>query len=118
MKQIIMPRGGGKTTALIRLAAESNGYIVCRSMRDARRISDMAAKLGINIRFPLTYLDILERPGPSCADHSKIPLLLDNLEDFLLVIGNITAYSTTPTELVIRKPRDIGKYLDGVWADE
>lgn len=51
---IVRARGGGKTTELIRRAAEAGGYIVCRDQRTARGIAMRAKDMGLNIPFPLT----------------------------------------------------------------
>ena len=51
---IVRSRQGGKTTELIRRAAESGGYIVCTDQRRARQIAEQARELGLNIPFPLT----------------------------------------------------------------
>ena len=51
---IVRSRQGGKTTELIRRAAESGGYIVCSDQRRARQIADHARKMGLDIPFPLT----------------------------------------------------------------
>lgn len=47
----------GKTTALIEIAAERGGYIVCYSIREANRIFARAKDMGCNIHLPLTYAE-------------------------------------------------------------
>lgn len=54
MKMILRGRQGGKTTELIRLAAETGSYIVCTDRRRARQIAQQAVKMGLSIPFPLT----------------------------------------------------------------
>ena len=51
---IVRSRQGGKTTELIRRAAQTGGYIVCTDQRRARQIADHARKMGLSIPFPLT----------------------------------------------------------------
>lgn len=54
-------RGFGKTTELIKLAAEHGGYIVCRDRRMAGEIADMARKRELHIAFPITYDEFLNK---------------------------------------------------------
>ena len=51
---IVRSRQGGKTTELIRRAAETGGCIVCTDRRRARQIAEHARKMGLSIPFPLT----------------------------------------------------------------
>ena len=51
---IVRSRQGGKTTELIRRAAETGGYIVCTDQRRARQIVVHAREMGLSIRFPMT----------------------------------------------------------------
>ena len=51
---IVRGRQGGKTTELIRRAAETYGYIVCTDRRRARQIAEHAREMGLDIPFPLT----------------------------------------------------------------
>ncbi len=48
-------RGQGKTTLLIKRAAETNGVIVCPSRQMADYIFHMACNLGYSINHPITY---------------------------------------------------------------
>lgn len=61
MKAYILPRLGGKTTKLIELAAERGGYIVCLSRKDTERIAYLAQKLNLDIHFPITFQELLDR---------------------------------------------------------
>ena len=54
MKIIVRGRQGGKTTEMIRLAAETHAYIVCTDQRRARQIAQQARDMGLSIPFPLT----------------------------------------------------------------
>lgn len=51
---IIRGRQGGKTTEMIRLAAEHQSYIVCPDRIRARQIWERAKDMGLTIPFPLT----------------------------------------------------------------
>lgn len=55
MKVIARPRQGGKTTELIRLAAEEFLYVVCPDLAQVRYVSQMARDMGLDIPFPLTW---------------------------------------------------------------
>lgn len=55
MKVRVLPRRGGKTAEMIRLAAEEFLYIVCPDQAEARRIAGEAERLGLDIPFPLTF---------------------------------------------------------------
>lgn len=61
MKIIHRARKTGKTTDLIKMAAETGDYIVTRNHQSARDITDMAAKMGLEILFPITYTEFAER---------------------------------------------------------
>ena len=54
-KVLLADRGKGKTTALINMAKEYNGYIVCRDMKTCTMIHSMAIDNKISINFPITY---------------------------------------------------------------
>ena len=51
---IVRGRQGGKTTELIRRAAETGTYIVCTDQRRARQVAVQARELGLSIPFPPT----------------------------------------------------------------
>lgn len=53
-EMIVRDRQAGKTTDLIRLAAENFAYIVCPNRQQATQIARQARGLGLNIPFPLT----------------------------------------------------------------
>lgn len=59
MKIISMPRGAGKTTELIKMAADYNGCIVCYGVENARHIANVAKNLGIKINYPLTFYEFV-----------------------------------------------------------
>lgn len=61
MQIILGRRGSGKTTKLIKLSAETQSYIVCRSQDEAARISSIATEMKLNIPFPLTYSEFIQK---------------------------------------------------------
>lgn len=54
IKIIVRPRMTGKTTELIRRAAETGWYIVCTDRRRASEIFRQAQVMGLSIPFPMT----------------------------------------------------------------
>ena len=80
MKVIHKPRQTGKTTELIKIAAQEGGYIVCNSSDEAYRISKAAEEIGKQILFPITYDEYLN--GFFCGKNIKA-FYIDNVE-FLL----------------------------------
>jgi hypothetical protein len=58
---IVRPRQGGKTTEMIRLAAEHQAYIVCTDHQRAWQIAQQAEAMGASIPFPLTAAEWQQR---------------------------------------------------------
>lgn len=54
MEIILRPRRAGKTTEIIRKAAETFSYIVCKDREESRRVVEQAEKMGLDIPFPIT----------------------------------------------------------------
>lgn len=48
-------RGTGRTTEMIRVAAESFAYIICPDYKQVAYVRDMAREMGVDIPFPLTW---------------------------------------------------------------
>lgn len=59
MRIISRPRGGGKTTELIRISAENFSYIVVDSRRRAAAVFHQAKDMGLDIPFPITYDELI-----------------------------------------------------------
>lgn len=59
MNTIALPRGGGKTTKLIEIAARTGDYIVTKDHITARYTADLAKKMGKVIHFPCTFEEFL-----------------------------------------------------------
>jgi hypothetical protein len=49
------PRQAGKTTELIRIAADDFLYVVCPDFRQAVHVAEMAEQAGLDIPFPVTW---------------------------------------------------------------
>ena len=62
-KIILKPRQTGRTTEMIKMAAEHNLYIVTTNRQRALYIVKMAQDLGLNILFPITVRELPIRPN-------------------------------------------------------
>lgn len=90
-KLVISEPGSGRTTELIRAAAENEThgvvcYIVCHSQQEAYRISKLAEEMELNIGFPITYDEFLRG---SYSNRNIDKLYIDNLRMFLTYISNV-----------------------------
>lgn len=61
MNKIILGRGKGKTTQLIELSGNTSSYIVCINQRECHRIVSIAREMKIDIPFPLTYDEFINK---------------------------------------------------------
>lgn len=88
MKIITGERQSGKTTKLIRIAAETGAYIVCRSIEEAQRIHKLSRDKGVKIPLPVTYKEFLQSTV-------RNRYVVDNADDLLQYIsrGRIEAIS-------------------------
>lgn len=77
---IVGGRNSGKTTKCIRLAAEHNAYIVCRTHQEASRIAAYATKLDLHIPFPLSYDEFIQ--GQFCGKGIN-GFVIDNVDDLV-----------------------------------
>jgi hypothetical protein len=94
-KLVIRARQGGKTTEMIRLAAEHRAYIVCTDHRRAGQIAQQAKGLGLSIPFPMTAIEWRERdyhpPGVR-------GLLFDDLDRIIRDLSGVPVLAATWTE--------------------
>ncbi len=67
MEIIVGKRQSGKTTRLIRKAANFNGYLVVHNERMASDVAQIAAKMGIGINYPLTHAEFLKQNYHGCG---------------------------------------------------
>ena len=100
MKLICTPPGGGKTTAMIRMSAEAvaNGrivYIVCSSYPVAHKISKRAAKMALDIPFPLTFSEFIAREYRGVRIDG---LLIDDADDLLQDMARIPVIAMSITD--------------------
>ena len=61
MNYIIGGRRTGKTTKLIKYAAENNGLIITNDERRVKEIEDIAKKLGYTIQKPVTIYELKQK---------------------------------------------------------
>ena len=92
MEKIIMNRGYGKTTQLIKKSAKSGGYIVCHSLREANRIQVEAEKMGLYVPLPITYTEFIEK---RYSETNISGFLIDNLEMFLQYLSKVPINAIT-----------------------
>ena len=90
-------RQSGRTTKLIEMAAESEArgevcYIVCHSHTEAYRISQIARRRGLNIGFPLTYDEFLQRKYHA---HNIHHLYIDNAEMLIQYMSTLPIAAMT-----------------------
>lgn len=87
MLVINSPRGGGKTTKLIKLASKNpNSYIVCHNQLEVSRITNLAKTMGKNINFPLTMDEFIKKQYYS---HGIKSFLIDNVEMLLQKLTSV-----------------------------
>lgn len=77
-KIIIKPRQTGRTTEMIKMAAEHNLYIVTTDRFRALNIAKMAKDLGLNILFPITVRELPIQPN-----HATQEVLIDDADNVL-----------------------------------
>jgi hypothetical protein len=94
MEKIIMKRWHGKTTQLIKESASSGDYIVCHNQNEAKVIADKAKKLELDIPFPITYLDFIEK---RYSGKNISGFLIDNADLFLQKLTNVPINGITIT---------------------
>lgn len=91
-------RGSGKTTRLIKEASETNGVIVCPTLKMADYICHLACELKCNIRRPITYDEAF---GP--RDDRKASHYFDNYGIELLNIlrGKLGTFERYKTKTIV-----------------
>lgn len=119
MIKIIKPRQSGKTSELIRMAEESNAYIITPNRGMAVSVSRLAEEQGHHILFPVTYREYVQsRFRGSHIRH----ILIDDADVLLgqvfceVTIDAITmsepeTVQTNPVENLTEIRREIDKYL-------
>jgi hypothetical protein len=92
MEKIIMQKGYGKTTQLIKKSAKSGDYIVCHRLPEANRIQYEAQQMGLDIPLPITYAEFVEK---RYSGRNISGFLIDNLEMFLQYLSNVPVNAVT-----------------------
>lgn len=82
MKKIILPRGKGKTTELIKLSAATQKYILVADNNRVQEISRMASKMKLDIPYPVT-VEEYNRNHFKGSFIRKQGLLIDDVEDVM-----------------------------------
>jgi len=77
---IVGGRGAGKTIKCIRLAAEHDSQIVCAFYDEAKRVSTVASKLGLDIRSPITYGEFIHG---EFRDFDVSSFVIDNVDGLI-----------------------------------
>jgi hypothetical protein len=95
MKKIYLPKGAGKTRELVKMAHNTNKYIVCANSQEAARIAANARKEGYNILFPLTYGELISRRYFARNIES---FLIDNVEQLISHISYVPIEAITITK--------------------
>ena len=95
MKVIVEPRRGGKTTALIKLADNNNGYIVCESVAESHRIMDTAVYMGCNINLPISYHEFMHSAYYAGGVEK---FFIDNVDRFLQSLTCVPIMAVTITD--------------------
>jgi len=80
MEIIFSGRRSGKTVALIKLCHEQDGYIVCRSMKEADRIYQLARSIGYPISLPISYDEFIKKEYHAAGIRG---FYIDNVEELL-----------------------------------
>jgi len=77
MEIVAKPSGRGKTTDAVRMALESDCYLVVRDHKTAQRIASENVEL---LRFPLTYAELM---GTGLYGSHIRTIVIDDADDFI-----------------------------------
>ena len=94
MKKILLPRQGGKTSQLIEMADNYNGYIICPSVERIRNVLEQADRMGKKINPPITFRGFMR--GQYCKG-LRAKIFIDDLDDVLSCIFEIPIEAITMT---------------------
>ena len=118
MKKIIRPRQAGKSSELIRIAEETNAYIIVATRARAVCLADMARKQGRHILYPVT----LREYGQSRFRGSYIRHVLIDDADAVLeqVFKEVTIDAITMTECLMEQEpsEDVQPVVHAHWIDQ
>ncbi len=116
----VLPRQGGKTTEMIRLAAEEWLYIVAITEEEGHRLYRKAIEAHINIPYPITWDDFVNRRYYSKGVNG---FLIDNLDMCVQSMTTVPVRAVTLTGDDVaadRKARliaGIRDFTDEQWRD-
>lgn len=116
MKKIIRPRQAGKSSELIRIAEETNAYIIVATRARAVYLAHMAQKQGRHILYPVTLREYEQsRFRGSYIRH----VLIDDADAVLeQVFKEVTIDAITMTECVMEQEpgEDIKPVVHAHWV--
>lgn len=81
MRNLILPRGAGKTTRLLAVSEFRNAPIICDNETRKRFILDLARQYGYCIPVPVTSAELLS--GKLYGNHTYREYLVDESQDVL-----------------------------------
>lgn len=92
MQTLIIPRGKGKTTELIKRSAITKEYIVVINLIEVKRIEEIARDLDLKIPQPITFSEFRDRKYYGAGIKG---FLIDNADLFLQSLTNVPINSIT-----------------------
>lgn len=86
MNILNMPRGTGKTSTLMALAAARGAYIVCRNKKEAERIFGIAQDNKLDIKFPITFSEFANKQYYGAGIKS---FMIDDVDELLHYLAGV-----------------------------
>jgi hypothetical protein len=97
----------GKTTRILKLCSENNGYLISRDAKLCRVVIELAERLNIKINKPIPFEDIYNY-DKYAGYHDKRKFYIDNLDLIIKKFSNITHNDLNNNNLT----HDIIKYVN------
>jgi DNA-binding MurR/RpiR family transcriptional regulator len=94
MIKYFLPRGTGKTTTLIQMAAETGATIVCFSNKECSRVANEALRAGYIIAMPISYDEFINKRYHSIGIKG---FLIDNAEQVLQAMTDVRILAISAT---------------------
>lgn len=108
MKNLILRRGGGKTTRLLAMSEFHNAPIICVDGAHKQQVLDMARRHGYIIPAPATVQELVN--GKFYADSVYRDFLVDESQDVLCALvsaltrtGRVIGMTTTDERISFRR---------------
>lgn len=95
MKMIIRKRATGKTTELIKIAAQNNSTIVCVNNTRVNNVLEQANKMGLEIKQPITWYYFVAK---SNRGSGITGFLIDDLDACVQSMTDVPILVVTMTE--------------------